>query len=98
MASASIAQVHRARLRVRDEKTGKEEVKEVAVKVQKPAIKKQMNLDLWSYQRVGRSDRCSQADDRLVQYHAVHLRMGIPNTLLLHSAICRKANASRSRL
>jgi len=49
MASASIAQVHRARLRVKNEKTGVEEVKEVAVKVQKPAIKKQMNLDLWSY-------------------------------------------------
>lgn len=52
MASASIAQVHRARLRVKNEKTGVEEVKEVAVKVQKPAIKKQMNLDLWSYQSV----------------------------------------------
>lgn len=40
VASASIAQVHRARL-----KNGKE----VAVKVQKPALQKQMNWDLMSY-------------------------------------------------
>lgn len=49
LASASIAQVHRARLRLPsiDGKPG--EAREVAVKVQKPAIKKQLNLDLWSY-------------------------------------------------
>lgn len=52
IASASIAQVHRARLRLPsiDGKPG--EAREVAVKVQKPAIKKQLNLDLWSYQSV----------------------------------------------
>lgn len=52
IASASIAQVHRARLRLPsiDGKPG--EIREVAVKVQKPAIKKQLALDLWSYQSV----------------------------------------------
>ena len=50
VASASIAQVHRARLRLRNEQTGQDELREVAVKVQKPAIRKQLNLDLWSYQ------------------------------------------------
>lgn len=45
LASASIAQVHQARL-----KNGVDgEGKLVAVKVQKPAIKKQMELDLFSY-------------------------------------------------
>ena len=49
MASASIAQVHKAVLRTPD---GKGVV--VAVKVQKPAIEKQMEWDLFSY-RYGRS-------------------------------------------
>ncbi|GAA97842.1 uncharacterized protein L969DRAFT_52271 [Mixia osmundae IAM 14324] len=40
LASASIAQVHRARTK---------DGKEVAVKVQKPAIRKQMEFDLFSY-------------------------------------------------
>lgn len=50
IASASIAQVHRARLRLpgKDGQVGP--LREVAVKVQKPAIKKQLNIDLWSYQ------------------------------------------------
>lgn len=48
LASASIAQVHRARL-----KSGVDgEGELVAVKVQKPAIKKQMELDLFSYRYV----------------------------------------------
>ncbi|KAL7008769.1 hypothetical protein EMMF5_001515 [Cystobasidiomycetes sp. EMM_F5] len=52
IASASIAQVHRARLRIPKEggQPGETELREVAVKVQKPAIAKQLNLDLWSYQ------------------------------------------------
>jgi aarF domain-containing kinase len=41
LASASIAQVHKARLKGSGE--------EVAVKVQKPAIRKQMEWDLFSY-------------------------------------------------
>lgn len=55
LASASIAQVHRARL-----KTGVDgEGELVAVKVQKPAIRKQMELDLFSYRYV-RSGRISK--------------------------------------
>lgn len=52
LASASIAQVHQARL-----KSGPdgEPGKLVAVKVQKPAIKKQMALDLFSYRYVSLS-------------------------------------------
>lgn len=47
IASASIAQVHLATIRRSD---GKREWEErVAVKVQKPAIRKQMEWDLWSY-------------------------------------------------
>jgi aarF domain-containing kinase len=46
LASASIAQVHRARLKPGP---GETEGRIVAVKVQKPAIKKQMELDLFSY-------------------------------------------------
>lgn len=46
LASASIAQVHKAVLKT--ERAG-EPGKVVAVKVQKPAIKKQMELDLFSY-------------------------------------------------
>ena len=42
-ASASIAQVHRARL-----KTGEE----VAIKIQKPEIQKQVDWDLWAYRMV----------------------------------------------
>lgn len=50
MASASIAQVHRARLRVGKGENGENgELREVAVKVQKPAIAKQIELDMWSY-------------------------------------------------
>lgn len=45
IASASIAQVHRAKLRMEDGS-----LREVAVKVQKPAIRKQLELDMWSYQ------------------------------------------------
>jgi aarF domain-containing kinase len=45
LASASIAQVHRARLKPGVDGEGRI----VAVKVQKPAIKKQMELDLFSY-------------------------------------------------
>lgn len=49
LASASIAQVHQARLKGGvDGEPGKL----VAVKVQKPAIKKQMELDLFSYRCV----------------------------------------------
>lgn len=50
IASASIAQVHRANLRVKDPKTGKEELREVAVKVQKPAIATQIEYDMAAYQ------------------------------------------------
>lgn len=49
LASASIAQVHRARLKPGP---GETEGRIVAVKVQKPAIKKQMELDLFSYRCV----------------------------------------------
>jgi aarF domain-containing kinase len=45
LASASIAQVHRAVLKSKDGKPGRV----VAVKVQKPAIAKQMEWDLFSY-------------------------------------------------
>lgn len=48
LASASIAQVHKARLKASAGGQG-EEGKEVAVKVQKPAISKQMEWDLFSY-------------------------------------------------
>lgn len=47
MASASIAQVHLATI-TRSDGTRKWE-ETVAVKVQKPAIRKQMEWDLWSY-------------------------------------------------
>jgi aarF domain-containing kinase len=47
MASASIAQVHLATITRSDGKRKWEET--VAVKVQKPAIRKQMEWDLWSY-------------------------------------------------
>ena len=45
MASASIAQVHQASLPSADGSAPRK----VAVKVQKPAIEKQMELDLFSY-------------------------------------------------
>ncbi|KAK1921885.1 putative mitochondrion protein [Papiliotrema laurentii] len=45
LASASIAQVHKARFKPK----GSNEVIDVAVKVQKPAIEKQMEWDLFSY-------------------------------------------------
>lgn len=45
LASASIAQVHKAKLRP---ERGNPD-REVAVKVQKPAIRKQMDWDLFSY-------------------------------------------------
>lgn len=95
MASASIAQVHRAKLLVKNEKTGIEEVKEVAVKVQKPAIKKQMNLDLWSYQWVLalRSFEPSLTDHPS-QHNAVLVRMGISDTMLFHSALRSQTDAS----
>lgn len=48
LASASIAQVHKAKLRP---ERGDPD-REVAVKVQKPAIQKQMNWDLFSYRCV----------------------------------------------
>jgi len=51
LASASIAQVHKATLRPREGGQGREGV-EVAVKVQKPAIEKQMDWDLFSYRWV----------------------------------------------
>ena len=54
LASASIAQVHRARLKPGP---GEPEGRIVAVKVQKPAIKKQMELDLFSYRCVINSGR-----------------------------------------
>ena len=47
LASASIAQVHKATLKGGVE--GMEEGQVVAVKVQKPAIEKQMEWDLFSY-------------------------------------------------
>lgn len=47
LASASIAQVHKARLKPGDH--GAAEGIDVAVKVQKPAIEKQMDWDLFSY-------------------------------------------------
>lgn len=47
LASASIAQVHKATLK--HGIMGVEEGHEVAVKVQKPAIEKQMEWDLFSY-------------------------------------------------
>ena len=59
LASASIAQVHRARLKLGP---GETEGRIVAVKVQKPAIKKQMELDLFSYRYI-RSIGGSQAAD-----------------------------------
>ncbi len=47
LASASIAQVHKATLRPRNGSSKGGEI--VAVKVQKPAIEKQMDWDLFSY-------------------------------------------------
>jgi len=47
LASASIAQVHKATLKHRV--GGMEEGHVVAVKVQKPAIEKEMEWDLFSY-------------------------------------------------
>lgn len=52
IASASIAQVHRARYRLPGVEGRPGEIREVAVKVQKPAISKQLKYDLWSYQSV----------------------------------------------
>ncbi len=52
VASASIAQVHLATVRRRA--GGREWTEKVAVKVQKPAIRKQMEWDLWSYRWVVR--------------------------------------------
>jgi aarF domain-containing kinase len=56
IASASIAQVHLAdvkRWEVNpDGSRGREWTEKVAVKVQKPAIRKQMEWDLWSYRCV----------------------------------------------
>ena len=49
IASASIAQVHRATLKIPQTGSDSPEFRQVAVKVQKPAIKKQLDLDLWSY-------------------------------------------------
>ena len=49
LASASIAQVHKATLKPRQGSDGGEIV---AVKVQKPAIEKQMEWDLFSYRYV----------------------------------------------
>jgi aarF domain-containing kinase len=51
LASASIAQVHKAKLKpgMGGEASGG---KDVAVKVQKPAIEKQMEWDLFSYRSV----------------------------------------------
>ena len=49
IASASIAQVHRARFRIHND-DGTSSLREVAVKVQRPAIAKQIALDMWSYQ------------------------------------------------
>jgi aarF domain-containing kinase len=49
LASASIAQVHKATLKATE---GHKAGTVVAVKVQKPAIEKQMELDLFSYRYV----------------------------------------------
>lgn len=49
IASASIAQVHLATID-RHDSYGRKWEEKVAVKVQKPAISKQMEWDLWSYQ------------------------------------------------
>jgi len=53
IASASIAQVHLAEVKRwevnPDGSRGREWIEKVAVKVQKPAIRKQMEWDLWSY-------------------------------------------------
>lgn len=53
IASASIAQVHEAVIDrhevLEDGSVGKRWQEKVAVKVQKPAIRKQMEWDLWSY-------------------------------------------------
>lgn len=58
LASASIAQVHKAKLAP---KAG-EEGRVVAVKVQKPAISKQMDWDLWSYRYVIPPENLNLAD------------------------------------
>lgn len=64
LASASIAQVHRARLKPGP---GETEGRIVAVKVQKPAIKKQMELDLFSYRYVNLSvQQVNKAESQIV--------------------------------
>ncbi|GAA5855130.1 hypothetical protein JCM3766R1_003197, partial [Sporobolomyces carnicolor] len=59
MASASIAQVHKARLKVVDGRPWKDDEGWVAVKVRKPSVPKQMEWDLfcyrallWSYEKI----------------------------------------------
>ncbi|GAA6014657.1 hypothetical protein JCM11491_000184 [Sporobolomyces phaffii] len=59
VASASIAQVHKARLKVVDGKPWKDDEGWVAVKVRKPSVPKQMEWDLfcyrallWSYEKI----------------------------------------------
>jgi aarF domain-containing kinase len=59
LASASIAQVHRATLKAGT--GGKDAPTVVAVKVQKPAIEKQMEWDLFSYRWVERLDHVADA-------------------------------------
>ena len=66
MASASIAQVHRATLKPGQGGAGgaEGEGKKVAVKVQKPAIEKQMEWDLFSYRCAGRVVHDGMTADR----------------------------------
>lgn len=64
--SASIAQVHKAVIRRHGvdeagQPTGQTWLEEVAVKVQKPAIRKQIEWDLWSYRFI------SQQAERIFQ-------------------------------
>lgn len=69
LASASIAQVHRATLKA--ETGGEDAPTVVAVKVQKPAIEKQMEWDLFSYRCVMRLDQVADAQSSHVPLREV---------------------------
>lgn len=59
LASASIAQVHRARIKLKegDKSYENEEEGWVAVKVRKPSVPRQIDLDLFAYRSVVSSPR-----------------------------------------
>jgi aarF domain-containing kinase len=98
IASASIAQVHRATLRIKGINGQPDELRQVAVKVQKPAIKKQLNLDLWSYQYVPlflTSSPCIYTNGsvfQITQCPSLDIRESVPDTMLFHSTLCGAAD------